>query len=126
MRTFSVGQRSKHSLVTDTCTGCHMVLSPPPAEFSRNLAGTNHEFEASMAICGDCHGEHGLTLRVDTCATCHGTTDVETIRMSDVDYDGDGDTEEGIAEEVNTMRDAVYAAMQAYATNVVGTGMVRP
>jgi len=52
----SVGQRSKHSLITDTCTNCHMELSPPPAELSHNLGGTNHTFEASMAICTQCHG----------------------------------------------------------------------
>ncbi|KKN12289.1 hypothetical protein LCGC14_1018010, partial [marine sediment metagenome] len=52
----SVGQRSPHSLIEDTCTGCHMVLSPPPAEFSRQGAGTNHSFEASSDICASCHG----------------------------------------------------------------------
>jgi hypothetical protein len=73
--------------------------------------------------CIACHGEHGLTLKVDACETCHGTTDVETIRMSDVDYDGDGDAGEGLAEEVATLNDALYAAIQAYATDVVGTGI---
>ena len=52
----SVGRRSPHSLIEDTCTGCHMVLSPPPAEFSRQGAGTNHSFEASRDICTSCHG----------------------------------------------------------------------
>jgi hypothetical protein len=33
-----------------------MELTPPPAELSYELAGTNHTFEASKAICGDCHG----------------------------------------------------------------------
>ncbi|MEE8389187.1 MAG: cytochrome c3 family protein [Anaerolineae bacterium] len=74
--------------------------------------------------CIACHGEHGLTLRVSECATCHGTEDVRTIRMSSVDYDGDGDASEGLAEEVATMADALYAAIQAYATDVVGTGIV--
>ena len=82
-----------------------------------------HEHVEGYDNCIACHGEHGLTLKVDACATCHGTTDVETIRMSDVDYDGDGDAEEGIAEEVATLREALYASMQDYATNVVGTGI---
>jgi hypothetical protein len=89
----------------------------------KEYAGRN-EHVAGFDNCIACHGEHGLTLRVDECATCHGTTDVETIRMSDVDYDGDGDAEEGIAEEVATLREALYAAMQDYATEVVGTGIV--
>jgi hypothetical protein len=74
--------------------------------------------------CISCHGEHGLTLRVSECATCHGTEDAHAIRMSSVDYDGDGDASEGLAEEVATMADALYAAIQAYATDVVGTGIV--
>ena len=56
----SVGQRSPHSLIEDTCTKCHMVLSPAPPEFSRKPpadgSGTNHEFGASSEICTSCHG----------------------------------------------------------------------
>jgi hypothetical protein len=52
----AVGQRASHSFITDTCTNCHMELSPPPAEFSNAGAGTNHSFTASMEICSDCHG----------------------------------------------------------------------
>lgn len=52
----SVGKRSPHSLIEDTCTNCHMQLSPPPAKFSRQGAGTNHSFEASDKICTSCHG----------------------------------------------------------------------
>lgn len=51
-----VGKRSPHSLIGDTCTNCHMQLSPPPAKFSRQGAGTNHSFEASSDICTSCHG----------------------------------------------------------------------
>ncbi len=58
-----VGDRSPHSLIQDTCTGCHMVFSPPPAAFSRQGGGTNHSFEASMEICTSCHSAYdGGTL----------------------------------------------------------------
>lgn len=79
---------------------------------------------AGFDNCIACHGDHGLTLKTDQCEMCHGTTDVETIRMSAVDYDGDGDTEEGLAEEVATLRDALYAAIQDYAADVAGTAIV--
>jgi hypothetical protein len=50
------GGRAAHSLyIADTCTTCHMVETDPPAELSNNLAGTNHTFEASKAICSSCH-----------------------------------------------------------------------
>ncbi len=59
----SVGERGGHSLITDSCTYCHMEASPPPAEYSRQGAGTNHLFEASMEICTQCHGAYdGGTL----------------------------------------------------------------
>jgi len=51
------GTRSPHSLLTDTCATCHMEETPPPADFSYNLGGTNHTFSASMTICKDCHGD---------------------------------------------------------------------
>jgi hypothetical protein len=58
-----VGARSPHSYIENTCTTCHMVLSPPPAELSYNLSGTNHTFEPSLEICASCHGEfNGGTL----------------------------------------------------------------
>lgn len=57
--------RSKHSYIKDTCATCHMELTPPPAEFSYNLAGTNHSFKASLKTCAQCHGAFdGGTLQV--------------------------------------------------------------
>ena len=41
--------------------------------------------------------------------------------MSDVDFDGDGDTKEGIAGEITTLHEALYAAIQAYGTETAGT-----
>jgi hypothetical protein len=41
--------------------------------------------------------------------------------MDATDYDGDGDTEEGIAGEIETLHEELYAAMQAYAADVAGT-----
>jgi hypothetical protein len=43
--------------------------------------------------------------------------------MDATDFDGDG-ADEGIAGEVETMVEALYAAMQAYATDTVGVGIV--
>jgi len=40
---------------------------------------------------------------------------------SNVDYDGDGSKTEGIYGEIDTMAAKLYAAMQLYATNIVGT-----
>jgi hypothetical protein len=50
--------------------------------------------------------------------------ELDTIRIDPTDWDGDGDTEEGIAEEIATISDELYAAMQAYAADVAGTPIV--
>jgi hypothetical protein len=50
-------QRGPHGFIADTCVTCHVELTPPPAELSYNLGGTNHEFAAKASICADCHGE---------------------------------------------------------------------
>ncbi|MHC5011325.1 MAG: hypothetical protein ACYTG6_10295, partial [Planctomycetota bacterium] len=52
----TTGIRGDHSFLDDTCVTCHVELTPPPADLSYNLGGTNHSFEASLAICTDCHG----------------------------------------------------------------------
>ena len=44
--------------------------------------------------------------------------------MVEIDYDGDGDNAEGIYGEIDTMRTALYAALQDYATNTVGAGIL--
>ena len=60
----TVGNRSPHSYIENTCTNCHMELTPPPDLLSYNRSGTNHTFEASMDICSNCHGEFdGGTLQ---------------------------------------------------------------
>lgn len=77
---------------------------------------------AGIDNCLACHDTHGLTVKVETCA-CHGIQseeDLAKIRMSTVDYDGDGDTSEGIAGEIATYQEKLLAAIQDYAQNVAG------
>jgi hypothetical protein len=45
---------------------------------------------------------------------------LQNIRISEVDFDGDGDVTEGIAGEVATMREALLLAMQEYAAGIEG------
>jgi hypothetical protein len=76
------------------------------------------EHVAGFQSCTDCHDAHELEVKTDACFTCHaGAEDVSEIRMSAVDFDGDGDTSEGLAGEVVTLQEALYAAMQAYSAS---------
>jgi hypothetical protein len=54
-----------------------------------------------FASCIDCHDAHELEVKTENCFTCHaGVEDVKDIRKSEVDFDGDGDTTEGLYGEV--------------------------
>ena len=68
----------------------------------------------SFGSCNDCHNAHELEVQVKTCAICHGTDDLTAIRLREDDFDGDGDVEEGLAGEVASLSDMLYAQMQAY------------
>jgi hypothetical protein len=67
-------------------------------------------------------------VKVDECAGCHqgveSAEDLHNIRMDPTDYDGDGNMDEGIAGEVETMQEALYAALQDYAANTAEVGIV--
>ncbi len=64
-----------------------------------------------FSTCVDCHDVHGLDVKAQTCQGCHQTDDPSTIRMTlTEDYDGDGATE-GLAGEVETLIELLYAAI---------------
>jgi hypothetical protein len=89
------------------------------------------EHVGAFDTCVECHDAHALEARIEVCAFCHEaieqTGDLRDIRWTDdvvVDYDGDGNAEEGIDGEIQTMADALYAALVAYTTDTVGTTIV--
>lgn len=88
--------RFEHVPGFDTCTECHSI----------------HEQQVVVGECGDCHEG------VET------AEDLRTIRVSEIDYDGDGDAAEGIFGEIDTMREVLIGAITEYAANVAGTPIV--
>jgi hypothetical protein len=77
--------------------------------------------------CVECHDTHALTVKAEGCSNCHGSADLETFRNpagDSTDYDGDGDTSEGIAGEIATIHEALYAAIQAYAADRAGAAIL--
>ena len=86
----------------------------------KEYVGQN-EHVAPYSTCANCHNVHTLEVTAEECTTCHaGIEDLADIRMGTTDYDGDGDTSEGTAGEIETMVEALYAAVQAYAANTEG------
>ena len=95
----------------------------------QTYVGRNEHVEAFNS-CNECHDTHALEVKIDRCVDCHeGATSMDalpTIRFEEntTDYDGDGDATEGIAMEIETMRELLYTSMQAYSAETVGTGIL--
>ncbi|MCC7360066.1 MAG: hypothetical protein IT317_11345 [Anaerolineales bacterium] len=89
--------------------------------------GLNTHGDLGPADCVSCHETHALEVQVEACTQCHKTVttvaDLRTIRMSDVDYDGDGDVTEGLASEIGALQDALLASLQAYAVDKGGVAL---
>jgi hypothetical protein len=83
---------------------------------------------ANLNDCNDCHMTHSLEVDWEECADCHeeveSAEDLHNIRYEFADYDGDGDDEEGVAQEIEALRQMVYAAMQAYSAETAGAGII--
>jgi hypothetical protein len=77
--------------------------------------------------CTDCHSPHALEVNAQSCGACHAGVeseeDLHNIRITETDFDGDGDTNEGLAGEISTLYEALYPAIQAYAAETVGTAI---
>lgn len=99
-------------------------------EYDGKAYDARFDHAVGVNTCTDCHDPHSLEIKIDLCAECHdGVDNIEEIRAirmesSAVDYDGDGDIREGIASEVEGLREMLYTAMQAYSQEVAGTGLV--
>lgn len=84
-----------------------------------------HVTEADTCI--ECHDAMSLEVNLTLCKTCHTTVtskdDLKNIRMasSSHDYDGDGNTTEGISGEIEGLQTALLSAIQSYASTISGT-----
>ncbi|NNE81458.1 MAG: polyheme membrane-associated cytochrome C [Silicimonas sp.] len=73
-----------------------------------------------LNTCTDCHSPHSLQVSLETCTTCHkGAESFASIRISPADFDGDGDTSEGIAGPIAELHARLGTAIQAYANEVI-------
>jgi hypothetical protein len=73
-----------------------------------------------FVTCIECHDTHDLAPKAEACAGCHGSDEFDAYRMSTAgDFDGDGDADEGLAGEIDTMVEALYAAMQSIDPDLV-------
>jgi len=83
-----------------------------------------------LDTCDSCHDPHSLEIDIDTCADCHDNVvtyeDLKDIRFygSASDYDGDGDEDEGIYDEIADLKVILYSAIQDYASGTIGVPII--
>jgi hypothetical protein len=86
------------------------------------------EHTSAYQECTQCHDPHSLRINPQQCSPCHsrvaGFGDLPNIREKEQDWDGDGDADEGVAFEIDTLRERLYTAVQEYAATVAGTPIV--
>lgn len=82
---------------------------------------------SSFSRCTDCHNEHGLDVKTQSCMTafCHGAAnDPRNIRRSQRDFDGDGNVTKGLAHEIDALNAMLLDAIVRYASDVIGEPIV--
>ena len=86
------------------------------------------KFHHISDTCITCHDPHTLEVRVENCYACHleasSLEGVRNIRLSRIDYDGDGDIAEGLTGEIDTMMEKLWITMQLYAALTDGADLI--
>jgi hypothetical protein len=78
-----------------------------------------------LNTCSSCHSPHSLEVELASCTSCHeGAQSFAAIRTSTVDFDGDGDVAEGIADPIATLHAQLEQAIALYAAEVIGMPIV--
>jgi hypothetical protein len=99
-------------------------------EYDGKAYDGNFQHVEGFNTCIACHNPHTLEVKVEACSECHEgvstVDDLKNVRMegSAVDYDGDGDILEGVYYELEGLQEILYAELQAYAADTLGTGIV--
>ena len=97
-------------------------------EYEGKIYDAKHMHVDSYDTCIGCHNPHTLKVKVDECANCHGEEvkaegglqDIRMPQASAWDYDGDGNSEEGMYFEVQGLQEALLAEIQKYAADTAG------
>jgi hypothetical protein len=74
--------------------------------------------------CIECHDAHNLRFEAGQCNACHlqatDLANIRTIRTSNIDYDGNGRSNEGISREIDSMEQKLLLAITAYTARTEG------
>jgi hypothetical protein len=88
-------------------------------EYEGKTYDSNFAHVEEFDTCIGCHNPHTLEVKVEACQMCHegveSAEDFKDVRMpsSAVDYDGDGDMEEGVYYELEGLKEILFAELSA-------------
>lgn len=78
-----------------------------------------------LNTCTACHSPHTTEVALEGCTTCHkGAERFTDIRISPVDFDGDGNTAEGIADPIAALHGRLGAAIARYGSELLGAPII--
>jgi len=97
-------------------------------EYDGRLYDRRYTHAEDFNTCTGCHNPHSTALHLDACATCHtgsfnSSADLRQVRYSpgnDLDYDSDGNTQEGLYGEIETLNQILLRAIQSYSRQRIG------
>ncbi len=97
-------------------------------EYDGKTYAGRFQHRAPYNTCITCHDLHRVAVKVSDCSGCHKeVTDKQSlhrIRTSKVDYDGNGNINEGVAQEVDHLRGRLLTAIMDYAKTIAGKPIV--
>jgi hypothetical protein len=97
-------------------------------EYAGKSYAGRFEHRAPYNRCVTCHDPHTVAVNPADCGACHReVTDKKSlhlIRTSKTDYDGNGNIDEGMAQEIEHLRVRLLAAIVDYAKTVAGKPIV--
>ena len=90
---------------------------------------SRYDHVADFDTCIECHNTHTLQVNPQQCSVCHlgvqSVDDLSGIRTSSIDYDGDGDTGEGLAGEIETLQERLQIGLRLYSDYTEGPESIR-
>ncbi len=95
-------------------------------QFAGKVYNNRFRHVAAYDTCVECHDAHTLQPRLSECRSCHPSvnqvSDLRNLRMerTNYDYDGDGNTTEGVHGELEGLAAALLGAIRQYAKDVAG------
>ena len=97
-------------------------------EYSGKTYAERFQHVESHNRCIACHEAHSTAVRATDCGACHKQAadgkSLRDIRIRTIDYDGNGNADEGIAQEIENLRNRLHSAIVTYARTVVKKDIV--